>query len=112
LWSYRKLMETIELKAQEYGIRVFEVVEYNTSRVCAYHGVEVKRFPRGIIHCPKGHRLHSDLNGALNIMKRAIGRVPLVIKKPLSFIVEHNRVAPIKGEVTPKTPGKTALVGG
>ena len=112
LWSYRKLMETIELKAQEYGIRVFEVVEYNTSRVCAYHGVEVKRFPRGIIHCPKGHRLHSDLNGALNIMKRAIGRVPLVIKKPLSFIVEHNRVAPTKGEVTPKTPGKTALVGG
>jgi len=112
LWSYRKLMETIELKAQEYGIRVFEVVEYNTSRVCAYHGVEVKRFPRGIIHCPKGHRLHSDLNGALNIMKRAIGKIPLTIKKPLSFIVEHNQVAPTKGEVTPKTPGRPAQKGG
>jgi len=112
LWSYRKLMETIELKAQEYGIRVFEVVEYNTSRVCAYHGVEVKRFPRGIIHCPKGHRLHSDLNGALNIMKRAIGKIPQTIKKPLSFIVGHNRVAPIKGEVTPKTPGRPAQKGG
>jgi putative transposase len=112
MWSYRKLMEIIELKAQEYGIRVFEVVEYNTSKYCAFHGVEVKRKPRGVVHCPKEHKLHSDLNGALNIMKRAIGKIPLTIKKPLSFIVGHNRVAPVKGEVTPKTPGKPALVGG
>jgi len=102
MWSYRKLMEAIELKAQEYGIKVYEVVEYNTSKYCAYHNVEVKRQPRGVAHCPKGHKLHSDLNGALNIMKKAIGSIPLVIKKPLSFIVEHNRVAPAKGEVTPR----------
>jgi transposase len=37
MWAYRKLMEAIELKAQGYGIRVFEVVEYNTSKYCAYH---------------------------------------------------------------------------
>jgi putative transposase len=106
MWSYRKLMEAIELKAQEYGIKVFEVIEYNTSRYCAYHGVEVKRHPRGVVHCPKGHKLHSDLNGALNIMKKATGKIPLVIKKPLSFIVEHNRVAPVKGCNTqdPKEP--------
>jgi putative transposase len=97
MWSYRKLMEAIELKAQEYGIRVFEVVEYNTSKYCAYHNVEVKRHSRGVVHCPKGHKLHSDLNGALNIMKKAVGSIPLVIKKPLSFIVDHNKVAPIKG---------------
>ena len=108
LWSYRKLIEIIELKAQEYGMRVFEVVEYNTSKYCAFHDTEVRRYPRGVVHCPRGHKLHSDLNGALNIMKRAIGRVPLVIKKPLSFIVKHNRVAPTKGEVTPKTPGRPA----
>jgi putative transposase len=108
MWSYRKLMEAIELKAQEYGIRVFEVVEYNTSRVCAYHNIEVKRKPRGVVHCPKGHKLHSDLNGALNIMRRAIGKIPQTIKKPLSFIVGHNRVAPTKGEVTTKTPTKPA----
>jgi putative transposase len=96
MWSYRKLMEAIELKAQEYGIRVFEVVEYNTSKYCAYHNVEVRRHPRGVVHCPKGHKLHSDLNGALNIMKKAIEKIPLVIKKPLSFIVDHNKVAPIK----------------
>ena len=108
MWSYRKLMEAIELKAQEYGIRVFEVVEYNTSRYCAYHGVKVKRHPRGVIHCPFGHKLHSDLNGALNIMRKATGKIPLIIKKPLSFTVDHNKVAPAKRGVTSKTPTKPA----
>jgi len=97
LWSYRKLMEVIELKAQEYGIRVFEVIEYNTSKYCAYHGVEVTKDPRGVVNCPKGHKLHSDLNGALNILKKATGITISAIKKPLSFIVDHNRVAPING---------------
>jgi len=97
LWSYRRLMEVIELKAQEYGMRVFEVIEYNTSKYCAYHGVEVTRDPRGVVNCPKGHKLHSDLNGALNILKKATGIVISAIKKPLSFIVDHNRVAPMKG---------------
>ncbi|KUO93142.1 MAG: transposase [Thermocladium sp. ECH_B] len=97
MWSYRKLMEVIELKAQEYGMRVFEVIEYNTSKYCAYHGVEVVRGPRGVVNCPKGHKLHSDLNGALNILKKATGIVISAIKRPLSFIVDHNRVAPIMG---------------
>jgi putative transposase len=106
MWAYRKLMETIELKAQEYGIKVFEVVEYNTSRYCAYHGVKVKRHPRGVVHCPFGHKLHSDLNGALNIMRKATGKIPLIIKKPLSFIVDHNKVAPTKRGNT-QDPNKT-----
>jgi len=97
LWSYRELMNTIELKAQEYGMRVFEVIEYNTSKYCAYHDVEVTRDPRGVVSCPKGHRLHSDLNGALNILKKATGIAISAIRRPLSFIVDHNRVAPIKG---------------
>jgi len=97
MWSYRKLMMAIELKAQEYGIKVYEVIEYNTSKYCAYHNVEVKRIPRGVISCPLKHKLHSDLNGALNILKKATGKVLSSIKKPLSFIVDHNRVAPIKG---------------
>jgi putative transposase len=111
MWTYRKLIEAIELKAQEYGIKVFEVVEYNTSKYCAYHNVEVKRQPRGVVNCPMGHKLHSDLNGALNIMKRAIGWIPPVIKKPLSFIVGHNRVAPIQRGVTPETSGNPRPLG-
>jgi len=97
LWSYHKLMNIIELKAQEYGMKVYEVVEYNTSKYCAYHDVEVKRQPRGVVTCPKGHKLHSDLNGALNILKKAVGITISTVKKPLSFLVLHNGVAPVKG---------------
>jgi len=97
LWFYRELMDLIELKAQEYGMKAFEVVEYNTSKYCAYHDVEVKRSPRGVISCPKGHKLHSDLNGASNILKKAANATVSTIKKPLSFIVDHNLVAPVKG---------------
>jgi len=98
-------MEVIELKAQEYGIRVFEVIEYNTSKYCAYHGVKVERGPRGVINCPKGHKLHSDLNGALNILKKATGIAISAIRRPLSFIVDHNRVAPLMGR-NPLDPGE------
>jgi Transposase and inactivated derivatives len=97
MWSYRKLMDAIELKAQEYGMKVFEVVEYNTSKYCAYHGFEVNRKPRGVVSCLKGHKLHSDLNGALNILKKAVNVMVSTVKRPLSFIVDHNRVAPVMG---------------
>jgi putative transposase len=90
-------MDTIELKAQEYGIKVYEVVEYDTSKYCAYHDVEVERKPRGIVNSPREHRLHSDLNGALNILKKAVNVIVSKIKKPISFIVDHKRVAPVKG---------------
>jgi putative transposase len=70
MWSYRRLMDVIELKAQEYGMRVFEVVEYDASKYCAYHNVKVKGHPRGAVS-PKGHKLHSDLNSILNILKKA-----------------------------------------
>ena len=97
VWSYRKLIEAIELKAYEYGMKVYEVVEYNTSGLCAFHGVEVKRNPRGVVTCPFNHRLHSDLNGALNILRKVTGKLIINIGKPLSFIVDHNRIAPTKG---------------
>jgi transposase len=96
MWRYRELMNAIELKAQEYGIRVYEVLEYNTSNHCAVHGTEVTRGPRGVVRCPLGHKLHSDLNGALNILKRGAGSIPATIKKPHSFFVDHGGVAPVK----------------
>jgi putative transposase len=97
MWRYRELMDAIELKAQEYGIRVYEVLEYNTSNHCAIHGTKVARGPRGVVTCPLGHRLHSDLNGALNILRRGVGSMPATLKKPLSFLVDHGGVAPVKG---------------
>ncbi|MGC9076329.1 MAG: zinc ribbon domain-containing protein [Conexivisphaera sp.] len=60
--AYRELMGAIEAKAREYGITVHEVFERGTSSHCAYHDVEVKRHPRGVVTCPVSHRLHLDLN--------------------------------------------------
>ncbi len=91
-------MDSIENEAHEYGIRVYEVIEYNTSRLCAYHDVEITRSPRGVVKCPLGHRLHSDLNGALNILKKATGLIVQGVARPLSYLVFHNGVAPAKGE--------------
>jgi putative transposase len=97
MWTYRRLMDAIELKAQEYGIRVYEVLEHNTSNHCAVHGTKVARGPRGVVTCPLGHKLHSDLNGALNILRRGAGSMPATLKGPLSFLVDHSGVAPAKG---------------
>jgi len=34
-------------------MKMFEVVEYNTSKHRASHGVEVQRKPRGAVHLPR-----------------------------------------------------------
>ncbi|BBE41693.1 hypothetical protein [Conexivisphaera calida] len=71
--------------------------------------VEVKRYPRGVMTCPVGdHKLNSDLNGALNILRRGSGVLVRGNLRPLSFIVDHNGIALTnciaytKG-ITPKT---------
>ncbi|MFP3262177.1 MAG: zinc ribbon domain-containing protein [Nitrososphaeria archaeon] len=66
-------MSAIEFEAQEYGMKAYEVIKYNTSKHCAYNGVEVRRNPRVLVYCPRGHKLHSDLNSSLNILKKATG---------------------------------------
>jgi len=50
----------------------------------------------------------SDLSGASNIIKKASDLVVSTIRKALSFIVDHNPVAPVKG-CGPQTPGTLAL---
>ena len=83
-WPYWQTIEEIARAAENYGIAVYLVPEENTSRVCARHGCEVERGPRGLVRCPYGHVMHSDINAALNILKRAGGRVPERVKV-LSF---------------------------
>jgi putative transposase len=109
MWSYRKLVDAIVNKLYEYGIRTFLVVEYNTSRLCAYHGAEVDRKPRGVANCPLCHKLHSDVNGALNIMGLGVKKVVDVLGKPLSFLVSSNGVSPIKGSNAEDLGGTLAL---
>jgi putative transposase len=94
-WSYWKLMTRIALTAENYGIAVYAVNENNTSQYCAYHGIKGQRSPRGLLHCPMGHIIHSDINAALNILKKAGGKLPTTFKTQ-SFIVTPRRVRPVK----------------
>jgi len=79
-WPYWQTIEEIARAAENYGIAVYLVPEENTSRVCARHGCEVVREPRGLVRCPYGHAMHADLNAAMNILKRGGGKVPERVK--------------------------------
>jgi putative transposase len=95
IWSYRKLIDALTNKLYEYGIITYLVIEYNTSRLCAYHGVKVDRRPRGVVNCPFGHKLHSDVNGALNIVKLGVKKI--VNALALSFLFTSRGIS-LKGE--------------
>jgi len=85
VWSYRKLEQRIAVTVENRGIPVFEIPEDSTSKVCARHGCEVKRGPRGLVRCPHGHAMHADVNAAMNILARGGGKVPTRVKV-LSFV--------------------------
>jgi putative transposase len=83
-WPYWQTIKEIARAAENYGIAAYLVPEENTSRICACHGCEVVREPRGLVRCPYGHTMHADLNAAMNILKRGGGKVPERVKV-LSF---------------------------
>ena len=85
MWSYGRLERRVAVTAENHGIPVFEIPEDGTSKVCARHGCEVQRGPRGLIRCPYGHAMHADVNAAMNILARGGGRVPQRVRV-LSFI--------------------------
>jgi len=91
VWSYRRLERRIAVAAENHGIPAFEIPEDGTSKVCARHGCEVQRGPRGLIRCPYGHTMHADINAAMNILKRGGGRVPTRVKV-FSFIPTASKV--------------------
>jgi len=94
LWSYRRLERRIAVTAENRGLPVFEVPEDGTSKVCARHGCEVQRGPRGLVRCPFGHTMHADLNAAMNILARCGGRIPMRVRV-LSFIPTASKVIPV-----------------
>jgi len=85
VWSYRKLKLRLATTLENHGIAAFEIPEDNTSKKCARHGCEVVRKPRGLVWCPYGHTMHSDVNAAMNILARGGGKVPQRVRV-LSFI--------------------------
>jgi putative transposase len=82
------------------GIPAFAVSEDGTSRTCAYHNVEVQRGPRGLVHCPHGHTMHSDVNGGLGITLRGMEALGIQAELPrqvkvLSFLATPSKTIPI-----------------
>jgi putative transposase len=103
MWSYRRLERRIAVAAENRGLPVFEVPEDNTSKVCARHGCEVVRKPRGLVRCPYGHVMHADLNAAMNILARGGGKVPQRVKV-LSFIPTASKVIAVNEKKKSSNP--------
>jgi putative transposase len=97
IWSYFKPTRRVAITAENYGIAVYAVSEDKTSRLCAYHGCEVARNLRGLIHCPPWAR------HALRYQRRPEriekgGEEPPASFRTKSYIVTPGGVKPIKGE--------------
>ena len=107
MWSYRRFKQRLAVTAENHGIPAFEIPEDNTSKVCARHGCEVIRKPRGLVRCPYGHTMHSDLNAAMNILKRGGGRVPMRVRV-LSFIPTASKVIAVNGKKKSSNPALKA----
>jgi len=72
-FPYYRLSKFIEYKAAWEGIAVIKVNESNTSKLCSRCGSQGLR-RNGKFVCPNcGIELNADYNGALNILKRALG---------------------------------------
>ncbi|MCI2415762.1 MAG: zinc ribbon domain-containing protein [Candidatus Aramenus sp.] len=82
-------------KLHEHGVKTYLVIEYNTSRLCAFHNVKVDRNPRDVVNCPFGRKLHSDVSGALNIVKLGVKKI--VNALALSFLFTSRGIS-LKGE--------------
>jgi len=97
MWSYRRLVQRLAVTLENHGIAVFAVAEDGTSRLCARHGCEVQRGPRGLARCERGHTMHSDVNATLNILLRGARLPGLTVKIPgrvrvYSFLPTPGRV--------------------
>jgi len=76
-FPYHKLSQFIEYKAKWLGIKVVKVSERNTSKLChkcGHIGIRVG----SLFKCPNCNYLcNADYNGAMNILKRAVGYMPI-----------------------------------
>ena len=72
---FHQLKEYIKYKAFEKGIAVIEVSEFNTSKQCSRCGsMRTERPSQGVFICSDcGYKINADVNGAKNILKRAVG---------------------------------------
>jgi len=91
-----KLKEYIKYKALERGILAIEIPEFNTSKQCSRCGsMNTERPSQGVFICKDcGYQVNADVNGAKNILKRAVGymlTVGAVVTRPEGerFVLSH-----------------------
>jgi len=73
--------------ADNYGIKVTLIDEYNTSSYCPICGARGKRIYRGLFYCLRYDRyMNADVVGCLNIAKKNSIKIPKNIKLHLKFI--------------------------
>jgi IS605 OrfB family transposase len=73
------LMSMLESKCQEYGLRYLEIQESHTSKCSAIDNEEIKhhdeyvgeRVKRGLFKSKDGILINSDVNGAINIVRKS-----------------------------------------
>ena len=77
---FYRLKEYIKYKALERGILVIEVPEHNTSKQCSRCGsLRTERPSQGVFICEDcGYQVNADVNGAKNLLKRAMGYMLMV----------------------------------
>lgn len=76
-WPYHRLSRFIEYKARWLGIKVIKVSERNTSKTCHKCGHKGLRVG-SLFKCPScGYTCNADYNGAMNILKRGMGYMPM-----------------------------------
>jgi putative transposase len=76
-FPYHRLTRFIEYKARWLGIKLIKVSEKNTSKTCHRCGHTGLRVG-SLFKCPKcGYLCNADHNGAMNILKRATGYMPI-----------------------------------
>jgi putative transposase len=76
-FPYHRLSQFVEYKARWLGMKVIKISERNTSKTChrcGHIGLRVG----SLFKCPKcGYSCNADYNGAMNILKRAMGYTPM-----------------------------------
>lgn len=79
-FPHAKLIEMIQYKAEEFGIKIILQEESHTSK-CSFLDNESiehhdkyigKRIKRGVFRSEKGKLINADINGALNIIRKAV----------------------------------------
>jgi len=80
-WIRKQFLNILKYKLEEVGIGLTPIPEVYTSKTCFNCSLEVKRPKQHFVICSNCGKLHSDTNGAINILKRGLKLKNLEWKK-------------------------------